>query len=413
MQRVILHADFNAFYASVECLHRIGIRDKPVAVAGDPDKRHGIILTKNQYAKSFGIKTGEAIWQAKQKAPGLIVVPPNYPLYLKFARMGREIYSRYSSQIEPFGLDEAWIDVSSAGRRIAEGEAIAEEIRELVKEELGITVSVGVSFNKVFAKLGSDLKKPDAVTVISEADYREKIWPLPAAELLYVGRSTQARLGRYGIETIGDIANAQPELLKSVLGKWGLVLHAFANGRDDSPVAVADSDPPVKSIGNSCTTPRDLCSDEDVKLMLYVLSESVAARLREGGFLCKTVQIGLRDSELYSFERQCKLRRPTDISSEITKAAFELFLKNYRWQHPLRSIGVRAADLCPAGVPVQLSLMEDEEKRAKKEALERTVDDIRRRFGHFAIGRAVMLKDTGLGAVNPKEDHVIHPVGFF
>jgi DNA polymerase-4 len=191
------------------------------------------------------------------------------------------------------------------------------------------------------------------------------------------------------------------------------VLHAFANGRDESPVAVTDSEPPVKSIGNSCTTPRDLCTDEDVKLMLYVLSESVAARLREGGFLCKTVQIGLRDSDLYSFERQCKLQRPTDISGEITKAAFDLFLKNYRWQHPLRSIGVRAADLTACGIPVQLSLMEDEERRAKKEALERTVDDIRRRFGHFAIGRAVMLKDTGLGTVNPKEDHVIHPVGFF
>jgi DNA polymerase-4 len=191
------------------------------------------------------------------------------------------------------------------------------------------------------------------------------------------------------------------------------VLHAFANGRDESPVAVTDSEPPVKSIGNSCTTPRDLCTDEDVKLMLYVLSESVAARLREGGFLCKTVQIGLRDSELYSFERQCKLQRPTDISSEITKTAFDLFLKNYRWQQPLRSIGVRAADLTACGIPVQLSIMEDEERRAKKEALERTVDDIRRRFGHFAIGRAVMLKDTGLGTVNPKEDHVIHPVGFF
>ncbi|OQB20376.1 MAG: DNA polymerase IV [Firmicutes bacterium ADurb.Bin182] len=413
MQRIILHADFNAFYASVECLHRVEIRDKPVAVAGDPDKRHGIILTKNQYAKSFGIKTGEAIWQAKQKAPGLIVVPPNYPLYLKFARMGREIYARYSSQIEPFGLDEAWIDISSAGRNMAEGEAIAQEIRERVRDELGITVSVGVSFNKVFAKLGSDLKKPDAVTVITGSDYKDKIWPLPAGELLYVGRSTNVKLRRYGMQTIGDIANARPELLKCILGKWGLVLHDFANGLDDSPVAVMDCDPPVKSIGNSCTTPRDMCSDEDVKLMFYVLSESVAARLREGGFLCKTVQIGLRDSELYSFERQCKLRRATDISSEIAGAAFALFSQNYSWRRPLRSIGVRAADLTPYGSPVQLTLTEDESKREKKEKLERAIDDIRQRFGHFAIERAIMLKDSAMGSINPKEEHVIHPVGFF
>lgn len=407
-QRVILHSDMNNFYAGVECHHRPEIRDKPVVVGGDEEARHGIVLAKNYLAKAAGIKTGEALWQAREKCDGLIVIPPNYPLYIRYSRLARQIYSDYTPQVESFGLDECWLDVSGD-----DGVRIANEIRVRIKKELGVTASVGVSFNKIFAKLGSDIKKPDATTIVSKENYKEVAWPLQVEELLYVGRATKQKLNKYGINTIGELAKTPESFLQSLLGKVGNVLYSFANGFDESPVMYSDECSCIKSIGNSTTTPRDLVNDEDVKIILFVLSESVCARLREHGFRCRTVQISVRDNELYWFERQAKLPKPSHISNDIAAAAMRLFQQHYHWDKPIRSIGVRATDLIPTSNPLQISLFENEQQRQKYENLDRAVDSIRARFGHFCIQRASVLAGKPLCGINPKGDHIIHPVGYF
>lgn len=413
MERTILHVDMNSCYASIECLYNPAIRDLPVAVGGDVEARHGIILAKNQHAKQFGVKTGEALWQAREKCPNLVIVQPHYDRYLRFSALAREIYGNYSDQIESFGLDECWVDVSGSTHLFGNGETIANEIRERVKSELGITVSVGVSFNKIFAKLGSDYKKPDAVTVFTRENYRERIWPLPVSDLLYVGRATTKKLFIRNVKTIGDLANTDPELLRSWFGKVGLILHCFANGMDTSPVMQCGDETIIKSIGNSTTAPRDLLDEQDAKIVYYMLAESVAERLRDHGFLAKTVQISIRDNELYWFQRQAQLKEPSCLSSEICDMAMKLLHENYRWQKPLRSIGVRACDLIPATAPRQLKLFEDEANRERQEKLERTIDDIRRRFGHYAICRAVVESNKTLKHISPKDEHTIHPVGYF
>ncbi len=407
-QRVILHSDMNNFYASVECVHRPEVRGLPVAVGGDEQLRHGIVLAKNYLAKAAGIRTGEALWQARIKCPGLVVLPPNYPLYLRYAKFARQIYAEFTDRIEPFGLDEAWLDVSGDN-----GILVAGEIRARIKRELGVTASVGVSYNKIFAKLGSDIKKPDATTLISRDNFKTVAWPLPADELLYVGRATKQKLRKFGICTIGELAGTPAPLLHSLFGKVGDVLHRFANGLDDSPVMKSDEESLIKSIGNSTTTPRDLCCNEDVKITLFVLCESVCARMRAHGFLCRTVAISIRDNELLRFERQAKLPRPSHISGEIAHAAMQLFVQNYSWPRPIRSLGVRCMDLVPTSSPQQLSLLCDEETRHKQETIDKTVDALRGRFGHFCIQRASVLADRPLGRLDPKGDHVIHPVGFF
>lgn len=412
MGRAILHIDMNSCYASIECLHHPEIRHLPVAVGGDVEARHGIILAKNELAKRAGVKTGEALWQAKQKCPDLVIVPPHYQLYLRFSRMARAIYAEYTDLIEPFGLDEAWIDVTGSGV-FGDAVEIAETIRNRVKFELGITVSIGVSFNKIFAKLGSDYKKPDAVTVFGKDDYREKVWPLPVEELLYVGSATTRKLHARCIRTIGDLAQTDPSLLHSWLGNMGYVLHAFANGNDPSPVAPLGEEALIKSIGNSTTTPRDLTCEEDVNIIYYVLAESVAARMRENGFRAKTVQISLRDTDLFSFERQCKLESPSCLASELHDAGMRLLRDHYHFRKPLRSVGIRGMDLVPIQTAMQLNFFEDPVRREKRERLEVAVDELRRRFGHAAVSRAVTMCDPSLGTINPKDDHTIHPVGYF
>lgn len=407
-QRVILHSDMNNFYAGVECHHRPEIRNKPVVVGGDEEHRHGIVLAKNYIAKSAGIKTGETLWQARSKCDGLIVIPPNYPLYMRYSRLAREIYTRYTAQIESFGLDECWLDVSGE-----DGVLIANDIRTRIKKELGVTASVGVSFNKIFAKLGSDIKKPDATTLVSHENYKEVAWPLPVEDLLYVGPATKRKLNKYCINTIGELAQTPESFLHGLLGKVGNVLYAFANGLDKSPVMCVDAQSCIKSIGNSTTTPRDLVNDEDVKIILFVLSESVCTRMREHGFRCRTVQISVRDNELFWFERQTKLSKPSYISNDIAVAAMALFHRHYHWNKPIRSIGVRATDLISVSNPLQVSLFEDEVLRQKYENLDKAVDSIRARFGHFCIQRASVMADRPLSGIDPKGDHVIHPVGYF
>ena len=413
MERIILHSDCNSFYASVECLHHPEIREKPVAVGGDIEQRHGIILAKNQLAKQFHVSTGEAIWQAKQKCPELIVLPPNFPLYLRFSRLARDIYLDYSNRVEPFGLDEAWLDITSSENQKDKGERTAHEIRKRIREELGITVSIGVSYNKIFAKLGSDYRKPDAVTMITKENYRQIAWPLPVSDLLYVGPATKRKLNGFGVHTIGELAQTPVEILRSKFGKIGDILWCFSNGLDSSPVADFQNQPVVKSIGNSTTAPRDLERDEDVKMILYVLADSVARRLREQGLKGRTIHISVRDNSLFSFTRQKTLGFYTNLTEEIAGEALSLFREHYQWKRPVRSIGISVSDLEAGTICSQTSLFCDEVKREKVERLDKALDRLKARFGTFAVQPAVLLKDRKLSGFDPKNDHIIHPVGYF
>lgn len=411
MNRTILHVDLNNFYASVECLYRPELRNKPVIVCGDVQARHGIVLAKNYPAKALGVKTGEAIWQAKQKCPGLITVQADFKKYLRFSRMARAIYADYTDRIEPFGIDEAWLDVSGTGKIFGTGSDIANQIRQRMQDELGLTGSVGVSWNKIFAKLGSDMKKPNATTIITEENFRELVWPLPIGELLYVGRSTRRKFENRAIYTIGDLAKRDSSDLRLLLGVWGETLWHFANGLDSAPVRQTGEESLIKSIGNSTTTPRDLINNQDVKLIIYVLAESVAARLRKHGLKCRTISISIRSNDLISFERQGKLSRATFLSGDIAKKAMELFIANYSWNNPIRSFGVRGIDLVTADSNTQLDLFDN--SQLDGEILAITVDNLRKRFGHYSIQRCSMLLDSPLTGFNPKEDHVIHPVSYF
>lgn len=410
--RNILHIDCNAFYASVEQQRRPELRNRPIAVCGSQEERHGIVLTASYPAKCRGVKTGMAVWQARQYCPELVVVPPDMSEYMRISRLARDIYERYTDQVEPFGLDEAWLDITGSTGIFGSPMKIAEEISERVKFELGITVSIGVSNNKVTAKLGSDYKKPDAITRIEKDNYADLVYPLPVEDLLYVGPATSKKLRTVGISTIGKLAEAPEDFLHRRLGKMGLVLSTFAKGLDVSPVQKTNHIAAIKSVGNSATAPRDLANDDDVHLMCILLAESVGARMRELASKCTVVEISVRDTELHSFSRQRKLRVPTCSSLEIADAAHDLFRVNYRWERPIRSIGVRGAGLIEANECDQLSLFLDDTRRQKRELIEGAVDRIRDKYGYMSIQRAAIFADPQLAGINPKE-HIVHPVGFF
>ena len=412
MDRVILHSDMNNCYASIELLHRPELRGKPLAVGGDPEARHGIVLAKDQLAKKAGVKTGMALWQARQVCPEIVFVPPRMDLYLRFSRLAHEIYGEYTDQQEAFGVDESWLDVTGSCSIKGDGMTIAEEIRQRIKRELGITVSIGVSWNKIFAKLGSDYKKPDAITRFGRDNYKELVYPLPASDLLYVGSKTEAKLARYGIRTIGQLAAADPTFLHSFLGKMGYVLSAFARGEARTPVNRENAEAPIKSIGNSTTTPRDLVNETDVSIIVHLLAESVSARLRENNFLCNVVEISVRDNGLESFTRQKKVTVPTDITKEIADSAMELFRFHYNWRKPIRSLGVRASSLSPANTPWQISMFTDPEYRERQQRMDKAVDEIRRRFGFYSIQRGISMLDSTLKSLNAKEDNIVHPHGY-
>ena len=413
MGRVILHCDANSYYASVECLYTPAIRSLPVAVAGSPEARHGIILAKNESAKRMGIKTGEAIWQARQKCPELVCVPPDFPLYVRFSEKMRRIYEQYSGHVEAFGLDESWVDLSGPEITIADGERIAQEIRRRVREELGITVSIGVADNKVFAKLGSDMKKPDAVTVLPPQSYAQRVWPLPVGDLLYVGPSTRRRLAQLGVTTIGALADCDAELLRRHFGKNGDMLRIFARGEDSAPVRSVDHRSALKSVGNSATPPHDLTCMDDARCLLTLLAESVAARLRQSGLRARRVSLSARSVSLAVSSRQMTLPRMTNLSGEIAAAALTLFEEGFAQGFPYRSMGISCSQLGTDDAPVQLDFMGDETRRMKQEKLERSIDDLRRRFGHQAVRRGTALLDSGYAQINPVEEHTIHPVSYF
>jgi DNA polymerase-4 len=412
--RIILHCDLNNFYASVECLHHPEYRNHPLAVGGDVEKRHGIILAKNQLAKRYGIQTGEALWQARAKCPNLLIVNANFSLYLRFSKLIKQMYAEYTDQIESFGIDEAWLDVTHSLHlfKCSPGQ-LADQIRERIKHEFGITASIGVSFNKVFAKLGSDLKKPDATTLITRQNLETLIYPLPISDLLYVGRATTHKLKEIGIYTIGDCAHYDLAILKRKLGKWGEYIWRFANGLDNSHVSKRDHEPMVKSIGNSTTSPKDLKNLEDVKIVAYILSESVAARLKEAHLLASTISIAVRDQNLEGFTRQIQLENPSALSDDIAQAALSLFEKNVDFSISLRSIGIKASQLVHEESLTQNSLFTPYEEIQKNLSLEKTIEHIRERYGFSSIQRCLMLSDPQLSGFNPKQDHVIFPEAYF
>ena len=403
-EKVIIHSDFNNFYASIECLYQPSLCIIPMAVTGSVEARHGIVLSKNDIAKKAGVKTGMAIWQARQLCPDIRLVTAQHDLYIHYSMMAREIYLNYfTPQVEPFGLDECWLDVT--GSRLGSGREIADKIRDAMKSELGLTVSVGVSFNKVFAKLGSDLKKPDATTVISKDDFRDIIWGLPVSDLLNAGPATTKKLKSYWIRTIGDLANAEPEFIYALLGKNGIMLWQFANGRDNSSVCdYQNSVPVIKTIGNSTTTPRDLLTEDDIKITLYSLSESVSSRLRDQNCLCSTVQVSIRDNELHWFDRRQKLPTPVCTTQDIFDTAFSLVMNN-RPDIPIRSLAVRACGLSARGESLQLSLFPQDLKTIRRLDLDCAIDKIRDRFGYHSIKRGIAYLDPNL-SLDAKSDNI-------
>lgn len=410
--RTILHVDANSFYASCECLYRPSIREKPVAVCGDPEARHGIVLTKNQHAKKYGVQTGEAIWQAKQKCPSLVVVPPDYPLYLHMSRRMHEIFGQYSDKVESFGLDESWVEISADDMDVRKGQLVADEIRHRIHRTLGITVSVGVADNKVMAKLGSDYKKPDATTVLLPDLYEQIVWPLPVSDLLYVGPATTRKLARIGVCTIGQLANLDESILAYKFGKIGYMLKAFALGLDTSPVKPIEVSLPIKSVGNSTTPPHDIENMTDVKELVYLLAESVATRLRENNFKARCISVSARTTELVSSSCQTTLSQSTCLAKEIAETALRLFEQRYRFGFPFRSMGINCSQLSALDAPVQVDMFGEDERRVKQEQLERSIDGLRSRFGHQVIRRGIVLSDLSYSEINPKEEHIIHPVGF-
>jgi len=393
MERTILHSDLNCFYASVEMMLDPSLRGKAVAVCGSTEDRHGIVLAKSEKAKKAGVKTGMVNWEARQLCKDLVIVPPQYDQYLKYSKLTQAIYQRYTDLIEPFGMDECWLDVTGSRGIFGDGMTIAEEIRRTVREELGLTVSIGVSYNKIFAKLGSDMKKPDAITEIRRDTYKDVVWPLAADEMIYCGRATKAKLGNYGIRTIGDIAQTDPEFLRRLLGVNGLALWRYANGTDQSRVMHRDFVSPVKSIGHGITCVADLNDEEEVWKVILALSQDIGHRLRVHELSARGVQVAVRGNDLLGAQFQCKLPCKTQLPSEIASAANRLFQERYRWSSKVRAVTVRAIDLVPQSDPDQLSIFVDTAKLERRERLEDMVEEIRSRFGKHAITYGILLGD--------------------
>lgn len=393
MERAILHSDLNSFYASVEMMLDPSLRGKAVAVCGSTEDRHGIVLAKSDLAKKAGVKTGMVNWEARQLCRNLIVVPPQYDQYLKYSKLTQAIYQRYTDLMEPFGMDECWLDVTGSQAVFGSPMEIAEDIRRTVREELGLTVSIGVSFNKIYAKLGSDMKKPDAITEIRKDTYKEQVWSLNVEEMIYCGRATTAKLAKYGIRTIGQLAAADPNFLKYLLGVNGLALWTYASGTDQSRVMHKDFVSPVKSIGHGITCVADLENNEEVKKVIYELSQDIGHRLRLHELAAKTVQVHVRSNDLFGSQFQCKLPFKTQLSSEIAATAFRAFCEHYRWGTKVRAVTVRAIELVPQKTPDQLSLFVDHERLRKREHLEDAVESIRSRFGKRAVTYALLLGD--------------------
>ena len=404
--RVILHCDMNGFYASVELLDRPDLDGKPVAVCGDPESRHGIILAKNELAKRAGVVTAETIWQAKKKCPDLELVRPHRQKYTHYSKLINQIYLRYTDLVEPFSIDESWLDVTASQNLFGSGKQIADEIRRTVREETGLTLSAGVSWNKIFAKLGSDYKKPDATTEISRENYRDIVWPLPARDMIFVGKSTSDKLLKSGIKTIGDMAHSDPKLLTSLLGKQGQMLWNYANGYDNAPVARYGESEPVKSVGNGITFRRNLMCEDDIITAVTGLSDTVASRLRHHKLKAFGVKVDIKDPSFTTISRQKQLFLPTNLASELAQASMELIHESWRPGAPIRMLTITGINLCDETVEEQISLFAgDNHSHQQGEKIERTMDDIRSRFGSAAITfGGVLGNDLGIDIHDTDEE---------
>ena len=409
MERWIFHCDCNSFYASVELLRHPELRDQCVAVCGDPEGRHGIVLAKNEPAKRMGVKTAEVIWQAKRKCPDLVLLPPHREYYRKYSKIINGIYRKYTDRVEPFGIDESWLDVTGTWQLFAESPAaLADQLRAEVKAATGLTISVGVSFNKVFAKLGSDYKKPDATTLITRENFHQIVWPLPAGDLLYVGASAQNRLADMGISTIGELAAARPEALAEALGKLGLELSRYARGEDEAPVRRWGEKEPIKSVGNGTTFRRNIRGPAEIRSALNVLADEVAGRLRRHGMWAGAVQVTIRDPDLKTITRQKQLPMSTHLARDLANACWELMEKNWDMARPVRMLTVTALAITEEPFAVQQSLFDDAPKAdPRRQKLEQSLDAIRKKYGRGAIGAGSILhNDMGLGelAIRPQSE---------
>ncbi|MBE6906205.1 MAG: DNA polymerase IV [Ruminococcaceae bacterium] len=400
--RTILHCDCNGFYASVECILRPELKNVPMAVCGDPDSRHGIILAKNELAKRCHVQTAETIWQAKRKCPELTLVPPHHEQYQKYSRIVNQIYQQYTDLVEPFGIDESWLDITGSEKLFGDGRTIADTLRRRIREEVGLTISVGVSFNKVFAKLGSDYKKPDATTVIDREHFRGLVWKLPVSDLLFVGKSVGTELQKMAITTIGELAAADRDRLVRRLGKIGETLHAYANGLDNSPVRSIYEEREVKSVGNGMTFKRNLVGLEDIRLGVLSLTDQVGARLRRRGVQCLTVQVTIRDPNFKTISRQRTLESPTSLAKELAEISLDIIQHEWDLRKPIRMLTITANNLVTAEeAGEQMTLFNGESrlrKKEKQEKLEAALDSIRGKYGKEAIGAAGILgNDIGIG----------------
>lgn len=407
MDRTILHCDCNSFFASVECVLNPALRDVPMAVAGNPENRAGIILAKNELAKKYNIATAETIWQAKKKCPDLVTVPPHFNEYVKYSRLVNEIYEDFTDRIEPFGIDESWLDVSGVLHIFGDGREIADKIRTRVRENLGLTLSIGVSFNKIFAKLGSDYKKPDATTVISRENFKEIVFPLPVSDLLFVGKAATKTLSNIYIRTIGELANSDRGVLKLKLGKSGETIWDYANGLDNSPVRLAGDTEKVKSVGNGMTFKRDLLGLADIRLGVAVLADEVAGRLRKEGVKCRVISVTIKDTNLATISRQETLDEPTHLGKELAIMAVKLIRQVWSFSSPIRAITITAMNLVDEDLAVeQFSLFGQvaEIDKQKQEKIEQTMDRIRSRYGRNSISIAgVVGNDLGIDEGKRKE----------
>ena len=388
MSRSILHCDMNNFYASVECMLDPALRKYPVAVCGSVEERHGIVLAKNYAAKAFDVKTGDAVWQAKQKCRNLVVVPPHFEEYIKYSKLARSVYSRYTDQVEPYGMDECWLDVSGTEHIFGSPEKVANDIRETIKFELGLTISVGVSFNKIFAKLGSDMKKPDAVTVISRENFKEKIWGLPVSDLLFAGRKTTEKLRSCGICTIGDAAVCSAETLERLLGKNGLELKRYALGEDNSPVSRQNEKSAPKSIGRSVTRRTDFKTPDEIWGMFLKLAREISDSLREHGLYAGGVQVHIRNASLSVREYSRSFPDSVNGAKAIAERGMNLLREHFNFAEPLRSVGLRAINLKDCQTAVQEDIFGESEKQETEEKIEDSIYKLRKKFGSTAITRA-------------------------
>ena len=397
----------NGFFASVELLDRPDLRDKPVAVCGDPESRRGIILAKNEPAKKHGVVTAETIWQARKKCPDLVLLPAHHEKYSHYCRLLNGIYQEYTDLVEPFSVDESWLDVTGSLKLFGTGREIADTIRERVKKEFGLTLSAGVSFNKFFAKMGSEYRKPDATTEITRENFRDLLWPLPIEEMFFVGFATAQKLRSIGISDIGGLAAAPEDVLSGLLGKQGPLLKSYALGLDESPVSPHGSREKIKSVGHGSTFRRNISTDDEILTALTALSDTVAVRLRKYGLKAFGVKVDLRTPDFRDTSRQKKFDSPTNVSTVIRERAFSILKEMRPGAQPLRQITVTAIELTDESgeASEQLSffgtaadaLADRDRSLDKALELESAMDEIRRKFGKSSISYArVIDNDIGM-----------------